>query len=118
MAHAGMNFRQILAFDRRPPERFGESNQRGRIVSGPLRISSFWRRSRERSNFAMVRYTLRGRVIYQAASAWLAPCPRQQSHGEQSLPRLRVSSDRIKQFPTRTPMWRTLTRRMPARAPD
>ena len=71
MAEAGMTFRQILvSLTTAPSERFGESNQRGRIAPGLAADLVVLNRdpSRDVRAFADVRYTIAGgTLIYQAA---------------------------------------------------
>jgi imidazolonepropionase-like amidohydrolase len=72
MTEAGMNFRQILAsLTAAPAERFGESNQRGRIAPGLAAdlVVVHGDPSKDASVFAAVRYTIRGgRVVYRAGN--------------------------------------------------
>ena len=72
MAKAGMNFRQILAsLTTAPAERFGESQQQGRIAAGFAAdlVVLASDPSIDVRAFAAVRYTIRnGEVIYQAGN--------------------------------------------------
>jgi imidazolonepropionase-like amidohydrolase len=70
MGEAGMSFRQILAsLTTAPAERFGESNQRGRIaveMAADLTVMGE-NRAKDVRAFASVRYTIRdGNVIWRA----------------------------------------------------